>query len=133
MIAAPPPRDSALDALGFAFGVLRKPGYLWAPMALTVVLLLPLLAVSAFGPPPPVMPSPGFAPSQPPFATQAEFEAYFASLVPALVASIGFVQLVRLLQNPIVPPPPPLLPDWMNPPAPDPGGPPVGSGPASSG
>jgi hypothetical protein len=94
MTAAPPPRDSALDALGFAFGVLRKPGYLWAPMALTVVLLLPLLAVSAFGPPPPVMPSPGFTPAQPVFATQAEFEAYFASFMPALAA--WFVLLLVL-------------------------------------
>lgn len=88
MTAAPPPRDSALDALGFAFGVLRKPGYLWAPMVFTVVLLLPLLAVSSLGPPPPTMPSPGLAPSQPPFATQAEFEAYFAAFIPALVASM---------------------------------------------
>jgi hypothetical protein len=86
MTAAPPPRDSALDALGFAFGVLRKPGYLWAPMALTMVLLLPLLAVSAFGPPPPFMPSSGFTPAQPAFATQAEVEAYFASLLPVLAA-----------------------------------------------
>lgn len=93
MTAAPPPRDSALDAMGFAFGVLRMPGYLWAPMAFTVLLLL-LLAVSAFGPLAPVMPSPGFAPSEPPFATQAEFEAYFASLVPALAA--WFVLLLVL-------------------------------------
>ncbi len=74
--------------------MLRKPGYLWAPMALTVVLLLPLLAVSAFGPPAPGMPSPGFAPSQPAFATQAEFEAYFASFLPALAA--WFVLLLVL-------------------------------------
>ena len=94
MTAAPPPRDSALDALGFAFGVLRKPGYLWAPIALSLVLLLPLLAVSAFGPLAPVMSSPGFAPAQPAFATQAEFEAYFASLLPVLAA--WFVLLLVL-------------------------------------
>lgn len=87
-VAAPPPRDSALDALGFAFGVLRQPGFLWAPMAIALVLILPLLAVSAFGPTPPAMPSPGLTPSQPPFATQAEFQAYFAALVPILVVSL---------------------------------------------
>lgn len=102
MTAAPPPRDSALDALGFAFGVLRKPGYLWAPMVLTVLLLLPLLAVSVFGPPPPVMPSPAFAPSQPPFATQAEFDAYFAALIPVLVASIILLVVLGPLSSAVI-------------------------------
>jgi len=102
MTAAPPPRDSALDALGFAFGVLRKPGYLWAPMVLTVVLLLPLLAVSAFGPPPPIMPSPGFAPTQPAFATQAEFEAYFSSLLPVLAASLVLLLVLGPLSSAVI-------------------------------
>lgn len=102
MTAAPPPRDSALDALGFAFGVLRKPGYLWAPMAITVLLLLPLLVISAFGPPAPVMPSPAFAPSQPPFATQAEFEAYFASFMPALVASLILLVVLGPLATAVI-------------------------------
>jgi len=102
MTAAPPPRDSALDAMGFAFGVLRKPGFLWAPMVLTVLLLLPLLAVSAFGPPPPAMPSPGFAPSQPPFATQAEFEAYFAALIPALVVSLILIVVLGPLESAVI-------------------------------
>ena len=87
MTAAPPPRDSALDALGFAFGVLRKPGYLWAPIVITVVLLLPLLVLSAFGPLNLTMPSPGFA-TQPQFATQAEVEAYFASIMPVLAVAV---------------------------------------------
>lgn len=102
MTAAPPPRDSALDALGFAFGVLRKPGYLWAPMALTVLLLLPLLAVSAFGPPPPFMPSSGFAPAQPAFATQAEVEAYFASLLPVLAAWFILLLLLGPLSSAVI-------------------------------
>jgi hypothetical protein len=90
MTAAPPPRDSALDALGFAIGVLRKPGFLWAPIAFTVIFMLPLLWLPGFGAPYP----PGFETTQsifgpqpqPAFATQAEFEAYFASLVPSFVA-----------------------------------------------
>lgn len=87
MTAAPPPRDSALDALGFAFGILRKPGYLWAPIVITVILLMPLLALSAFGPVNMTMPSPGFA-TQPEFATQAEFEAYVATIMPFLAVSM---------------------------------------------
>jgi hypothetical protein len=87
MTAAPPPRDSALDALGFAVGVLRKPGFLWAPIAFTVLFTLPLLGIgtpyppgfdttpSIFGPQP-----------QPAFTSQAEFEAYFASFAPWFVA-----------------------------------------------
>ena len=102
MTAPPPPRDSALDALGFAFGILRKPGYLWAPMLLTLGLLLPLLAVSAFGPPPPAMLSPGLAPSQPPFATPAEFEAYFGAFMPALVASIILLVVLGPLSSAVI-------------------------------
>ncbi len=88
--AAPPPRDSVLETLGFAFGVLRKPGFLWAPMAIALVLIVPILAVSAFGPTPPAMPSPGVTPSQP-FATQAELQAYLAALLPVMVVSVLLV------------------------------------------
>ena len=45
MTAAPPPRDSVLDALGYAFRVLGKPAFLWAP-----ILLYVILAAAAAGP-----------------------------------------------------------------------------------
>jgi len=101
MTSAPPPRDSALDALGFAFGVLRKPGYLWAPIVITVLLLLPLLLLTAFGPVPLTMPSPGFS-TPPSFATQAEFEAYFASVMPVLVVSMILLLVLGPLASAVI-------------------------------
>lgn len=123
MTAAPPPRDSALDALGFAFGVLRKPGYLWAPIVITVVLLLPLLVLSAFGPLNLTMPSPGFA-TQPQFATQAEVEAYFASIMPVLAVTLILLVVLGPLLSAVIyrlalqyvegEPPRPLAPGIVN-------------------
>ena len=76
MTAAPPPRDSVLDALGYAVRVLGKPGFLWAPAVLYVILLLPLLA------------TPGIMASPPRLATQADLEAYFQAFVPMIVGSM---------------------------------------------
>ena len=76
MTAAPPPRDSVLDALGYAIRVLTKPDFLWAPFILYVILLLPLLATPGLTTPPPTL------------ATQAELEAYFRSFVPVFVGSV---------------------------------------------
>jgi hypothetical protein len=76
MTAAPPPRDSVLDALGYAVRVLTKPDFLWAPVVLYVVLLLPLLA------------TPGITGTPPTIVTQAELEAYFRSFVPMIVGSM---------------------------------------------
>ncbi len=78
-----PVRDSVLDALGFAIRVVAKPSYWWAPTLLMAVSFIPILALPAspgapYGQPP-------FAPA--PFATQAEVEAYFRSLVPIIVLS----------------------------------------------
>ena len=78
MIAAPPPRDSVLDALGYAIRVLTKPEFLWAPFILYVLVLLPLLA------------TPGLEAAPPTFATQAELEAYFRRFVPVFVGSVVF-------------------------------------------
>lgn len=76
MTAAPPPRDSVLDALGYAFRILGKPQFLWAPYVLYVILLLPLLA------------TPGLTGAPPALVTQADVEAYLRSFVPMLVASV---------------------------------------------
>ena len=78
MTAAPPPRDSVLDALGYAIRVLTKPEFLWAPFILYVLVLLPLLA------------TPGLEAAPPTFATQAELEAYFRRFVPVFVGSVVF-------------------------------------------
>ncbi len=76
MTAAPPPRDSVLDALGYAFGVLGKPGFLWAPILLYAIVSLPLLAL------------PGMNGSPPAFATPADVEAYFRTFIPTFAATI---------------------------------------------
>src|SRR5687768_2435294 len=76
MTAAPPPHDSVLDALGYAVRVLLKPGFLWAPAVLYVILLLPLLA------------TPGMTGTPPRLATQADLEAYFRDFVPMIVGSM---------------------------------------------
>lgn len=76
MTAAPPPRDSVLDALGYAVRVLTKPDFLWAPAVLYVILLLPLLAT-------PVMTG-----TPPSIVTQAELEGYFRDFVPMIVGTM---------------------------------------------
>ncbi len=43
MPAAPPAHDSVLDALGYAVRVVARPGFLWAPVLLYLILMLPLL------------------------------------------------------------------------------------------
>jgi hypothetical protein len=105
MTAAPPPRDSALDGLGFAIGVLRNPGFLWAPIAFTVIFTLPLLALPGFGAPYPpgfeTTPSFGSQP-QPAFATQAELEAYLASLVPAFAAFLAIALVLGPLASAVL-------------------------------
>jgi hypothetical protein len=81
MTAAPPPRDSVLDALGLAAGVLAKPGFLWAPVVLTAIITLPLAFL------------PGVDGTYPSFATQADVNAYVRTFVPviALTALLGIV------------------------------------------
>jgi hypothetical protein len=76
MTAAPPPRDSVLDALGYAIRVLTKLEFLWAPFVLYVILLLPLLATPGLTGPPPTL------------TTQADVEAYFRGFVPVFVGSL---------------------------------------------
>ena len=62
-------------------------------MVIGVILLLPLLLLSAFGPLNLTSPSPGFA-TQPVFATQSEFEAYLATILP--VFAVWLIVLVVL-------------------------------------
>jgi hypothetical protein len=104
--AAPPPRDSALEALGFAFGVLRKPGFLWVPIAFTALSILPLLALPGYGTPLPpgieTTPSMFGAPPQPTFATQAEVDAYFGALVPVLIAFMIFAIVLGPLAGAVI-------------------------------
>jgi hypothetical protein len=75
LTAAPPPRDSVLDALGYAFGVLRKPGYLWAPILLYAIVSIPLLGLPGNGSPPVL-------------TTTADVEAYFRTFIPTFAATI---------------------------------------------
>jgi len=86
--AAGPVRDSVLNALGYAIGVLVKPGYWWAPAVLTTISVLPILALPGM----PGMPGAGSFGTggfgERPFETQAELEAYFRSFVPVLVLSV---------------------------------------------
>jgi hypothetical protein len=86
MTAAPPPRDSVLDTLGYASGILRKPGFLWAPMVLTAIMVLPLAFM------------PGMDGTMPSFATQADVDAYFRTFVPVLAASA----LLGIVLGPLV-------------------------------
>jgi hypothetical protein len=76
MTTAPPQRDSVLDALGYAFRVLGKPGYLWAPILLYVIVSLPLLAM------------PGMNGIPPTLTTQADVEAYFRTFIPTFAATM---------------------------------------------
>ncbi len=76
MTVAPPPRDSVLDALGYAFRVMGKPGFLWAPILLYVIVALPLLAL------------PGMNGTTPTFADQAEIEAYLRTFIPTFAATM---------------------------------------------
>lgn len=75
MTAAPPPRDSVLDALGYAFRVVGKPGFVWAPILLYGIVGLPLLAM------------PGMNGIPPTFTTGADVEAYFRTFIPTFAAT----------------------------------------------
>jgi hypothetical protein len=92
MTAAPPPRDSVLDALGYAFRVLSKPGFLWAPLLLYLILLLPLLPLGLLARPgPPTT-----------FATQAELDAYLRNLIPVFVGTAVVSFVVTPLANAVM-------------------------------
>lgn len=81
MTAAPPLRDSVLDTLGYAAGILAKPGFLWAPILLTAIMATPLAFM------------PGLDGNVPSIATQADLHAYLRAFVPtiALSALLGIV------------------------------------------
>lgn len=86
MTAAPPSRDSVLDTLGYAAGVLTKPGFLWGPMVLTAIMVIPLAFM------------PGMDGSVPSIATQADLDAYFRAFVPIIAASA----LLGIVLGPLV-------------------------------
>src|SRR5918995_445978 len=73
---APPSRDSVLDALGYAIRVLAKPGFLWAPILLYVIMSLPLLSM------------PGMTGTPPTFTIGAEAEHYIRPFIPSFIALI---------------------------------------------
>lgn len=89
MTTAPPQRDSVLDALGYAFRVLREPGFLWAPALLYAILMLPLI---------PLMGMPAMSGTTPTFATQAEFDAYFRTFIPVILGTV----IVSIVVTPIL-------------------------------
>lgn len=84
MTVAPPPHDSVLDALGYAFRVVGKPGFLWAPALLYALLMIPLV---------PLMAMPGMSGAPPTFATQDEVDSYFRTFIPVFLVT-GVVSLV---------------------------------------
>jgi hypothetical protein len=86
MTAAPPLRDSVLHTLGYAAGVLRKPGFLWAPMVLIAIMVLPLAFL------------PGMDGRLPSFATQADVDAYVRAFLPVLATSA----LLGIVLGPLV-------------------------------
>jgi hypothetical protein len=100
MTAAGPVRDSVLNTLGYAIGVLAKPAYWWAPTLVATITVLPLLALPGM----PGMPSRGFVPGGDPFGagapfqTRAEMEAYVQTFLPVL----ALTGLLAILLTPIV-------------------------------
>ena len=92
MTTAPPSRDSVLDALGYAFRVLGKPGFLWGPLLLYLILMLPLIPLG-------LLASPG-----PPttFATQAEVDAYVRNLIPVFLGTVIVSFVVTPLANAVM-------------------------------
>ena len=85
-MSATAPRDSVLDTLGYAAGILAKPGFLWAPMVLTAIMTIPLAFM------------PGLDGNVPSFATRADVDAYFHAFVPILAASA----LLGIVLGPLV-------------------------------
>ncbi len=86
MTAAPPPRDSVLDTLGYAAGILAKPGFLWAPMVLTAITVIPLAFM------------PGLDGNVRSFATREDVDAYFRAFVPVIAVSA----LLGIVLGPLV-------------------------------
>jgi hypothetical protein len=76
MTARGPSRDSVLEALQGAFGVLARPGFLWAPVLLTAITAIPLVALTAVSGTPDA------------FTSQAELEAFLRAFAPTLAATI---------------------------------------------
>jgi hypothetical protein len=87
--AAPPPRDSVLDALGYAVRVLGKPGFLWAPILLYLILMLPLL---------PLYTLPWMTGAPPTVLTQDDFNAALQGLIPWFVVYV----VVSLVLTPVI-------------------------------
>ncbi len=85
MLAAPPAHDSVLDALGYAVRVVARPGFLWAPVLLYLILMLPLL---------PLYVMPGLDGTTPTFATQADVDAYLRGFVPIALAFLVLIIVV---------------------------------------
>lgn len=84
MAAGPPPRDSVLDALGFAIRVLGKPGFLWAPILLYLIFAIPLIPLYTMG----------MTAAPPTTATAAELEAYMRGFIPTIVAFLVVILVI---------------------------------------
>jgi hypothetical protein len=89
MTAAPPQRDSVLDALGYAFRVLGKPAFLWPPALLYAILMLPVI---------PLMAMPGMSGTTPTFATPEEVDAFFRTFIPVILGTV----VVSLVVTPVL-------------------------------
>ncbi len=90
MSRSTPTGDSALAATGFALRVLREPQFLWAPVLLAVVALLPVL----------VLPGPGIAPPSPMF-TGAEMADYIRRVLPLLLPALAVSVVTGLIVTPV--------------------------------
>ncbi len=71
-----PVRDSVLDALRVGFGVLIKPDFLWAPVLIGALLVLPLAFV------------PGAFDATPSFADEGAAESYLQTILPSLALTV---------------------------------------------
>lgn len=69
------------------FAVMGKPGFLWAPVLLYAILMIPLIPLYSMG----------MTAAPPTTATAAEFEAYMRGFIPAIVAFL----VVTLVITPI--------------------------------
>jgi hypothetical protein len=85
-----PPRDSALDAVTLGFRVLSRPSYLWAPIVISVIAALPLLAL------------PGYPERPGTFATQADLDAFFQAFIPVLILSTTVAVLLGPISTSVI-------------------------------
>lgn len=92
MTAAPPPRDSVLEGLGYAFRVLGKPGFLWAPVLLYLILMIPLIPLYSLA----LDTTPTVA------ATREEMDAFVRGFIPTLIAALVLILVISPIASAVM-------------------------------